>query len=480
MYKVKFDNGYVASFENEPTQADIDAASQHMVQNVKPAPAVAQPKGFFNVADKIGHFLAEGTEQTVRNVVGMGVSVRNMGRDVKSLVTGDYTQKDRSANVPLLGKVDPFVTGNENFGQGVGKMVEGGLTVAGLVEGGRNLGSTVQGVKQFAGAAQKSALEIKSLIAKKAAARTTRKGVSQAEKITDIISPKLNKATRLESLKAGEQLSARELKQLGPEAQDIANKLKTPGVKTSGKSVFTKTSYNPGEEIKNIVEAIKDTGVKLKSGVSEVGRNITRLKIAERKEFTKVGKLVDDYITGKGSKYIPDDANKIITTMQKKIGEIKKIPQRTVDLAGDADKMYDKIWGIAKNQLRETVSTSGKLTQKEILDALRNWNIKASNTAAFEGMENIKKIAIKDVRKVFRDTLVESLPKNIGSEIDQSFKKSHAFIDAMTNIAEKNEILVGAKSQAGKAWTAVKKSAVGAAAGGLVIGGYGVSKLIGD
>lgn len=54
MYKVKFDNGTVVSFENEPTQQDIDDASQHLQKNVAPAPVAEQPKGFFGqVGDRI-------------------------------------------------------------------------------------------------------------------------------------------------------------------------------------------------------------------------------------------------------------------------------------------------------------------------------------------------------------------------------------------------------------------------------------------
>lgn len=56
-YKVKFDNGYVASFDKEPTQQDIDDAAEHMSQNIKPAPATEQPSGFF---DKVGGLINKG------------------------------------------------------------------------------------------------------------------------------------------------------------------------------------------------------------------------------------------------------------------------------------------------------------------------------------------------------------------------------------------------------------------------------------
>lgn len=47
MYKVKFDNGYVVNFDEEPSQADIDEASSHIASNIKPVPLKEQPKGFF-------------------------------------------------------------------------------------------------------------------------------------------------------------------------------------------------------------------------------------------------------------------------------------------------------------------------------------------------------------------------------------------------------------------------------------------------
>lgn len=89
MYKVKFDNGYVASFENEPTQEDIDAASQHMSQQIKAAPVTEQPKGFWN---KVGSVAKTGLadikviSDTASNAINTAASMGTQG--TKQVVGG--------------------------------------------------------------------------------------------------------------------------------------------------------------------------------------------------------------------------------------------------------------------------------------------------------------------------------------------------------------------------------------------------------
>jgi len=484
MYKVKFDNGYVVNFENEPTQEDIEEAAKSMSQNILPKPLEKQPKGFLekiagkgSLIDKIGSSLESGTEKAVKDIAGMGVSAYNIGKGIQAASKGESYDMSSSANLPVLGETKPFVTGQETFGQAVGKMASGGATVASVIEGGRTLGTDINAikgglnvlkstlpsdVKSLASVATNKAKSIATKIAEK-------KALKETSTITDIVSPKLTKNYREKILKAGEELSEKELKSLGEDASEIQSKIRS-GVETKGKSIFSKLKSVADKETEEIVNTIKDLGVKLKSGKEEVGRNITRLKIAERKQFNTANEIVDNYISGKGSNYIPEDGEKIVDKLTQKFNDIKNTTQKSLDLATDTERTYDKVWKIAKDTLKNKITKNGKLTQKEILDTLREWNYKASDIAAFEGKENIKKIAIKDVRKILRDVLTETLPEDLSKKIDKVFKNQSNLIDAMSNIAEKNQTLIGKKSGVQKVIEKGKK-VLPYAIGGSIIGG---------
>lgn len=281
--------------------------------------------------------------------------------------------------------------------------------------------------------------------------------ITRGENLAEIVSPKLDKATRIEALSKGEA-----------------------GVAAKGKSIFSKLEYTPDKDVVDMVDRIKKVGVALKNKASEAPKNVQKLIDAGKSEYNKVNEKINNYVTGKGSRYVPYDGETIVGNLETKINAIKELPAKKIELASDNEKIYDKIWNIAKETLQTNIEkTKGKLDQNVLLKTLRDWNYKASDIAAFEGKENIKKIAIKDIRKIFRETLIESLPKNTAKQVDEALKNQHAFIDAIENIVAKNESLVGGVSKAQKIWGATKRAIpyVVLTGGGLSAGGAIINKL---
>jgi hypothetical protein len=491
MYKVKFENGYTLNFEEEPTQEMIDEAASFIPKDdstTPTAPVNQAPTQDPMRKGPVGKVLGAGSD-FLGDVARAPVrAVASAGLDLAAGVTGLATGKNVRAEYQPTGALQQALLGKDSIkGMGlkaqesVAKDTAGSkdpLKALGAINKATFLGTASEALdllplaggkaKSVVGAIEKKGGEVLANMA-------TKKGVSRIKALEDIISPDLTKKVREEALGRGEKLSAKEISALSPEEKIAYEQIKTGGVKTTGKGVFTKTQYESSPEVKDIATRIKDAGIALKTKASEQGKNITKLKIAGKKMFNETTDTIKNYVDGLGSEYKPLDSDKIVETLDSNLAKTKALPQRTIDLSTDTEKTYDKIWEIAKESLKKNVTKTGEITQEGILKALRDWNSKASEVAAFEGKENIKKVAIKDVRQILRDTLVETLPKAKAKVVDNLLKNQHAFIDAIENIKTKNNLLLKSKSTAERFVGGVKKALPAAIGAGVIGTGIGAA-----
>lgn len=395
--------------------------------------------------------IAKGGLQTVKDVMNTGEMLlkEKAKQTINQIVPGGTKLMDAAANKLGVSLTVPSMADTIQTQVEKNKGLEQGTLLRGNtpLEKGVKVGTEIATALAPMGGAKVASKAKEGL-------NIVKKVVTRSENLAEIVSPKLDKATRIEALSKGEA-----------------------GVAAKGKSVFSKLDYTPDKEVIDMADRIKKVGVTLKNKATEAPKNVQKLIDAGKSEYNKVNEKINSYVTGKGSKYIPYDGETIVGNLETKINAVKELPAKKIELASDSEKIYDKIWAIAKETLQTNIAkTKGKLDQNVLLKTLRDWNYKASDIAAFEGKENIKKIAIKDIRKIFRETLIESLPKNTAKQVDEALKNQHAFIDAIENIVAKNESLVGKGSQASRAWSRTKKAAA-LIIGGSVIGG-GAAALI--
>lgn len=487
MYKVKLENGYVANFDEEPTMEAVE----ELASLTKDYKAPVEKEDIMRKGP-VGKVLGFGSDLLYDTVRAPVRAVMSAGLDAAAGVTGLATGKNVRAEFQPKGALQEALLGKEsikgmglNMQERVAKYTAGSkdpVKALGAINKGIALGAldTVPALLPLAGGPAKKGVElVEKKIAQEVAKNVAKKSTKRTSVIENIIAPNLeSKKVRTELLSRGGELSKKDLAKMTPEELAAYNNTSNIGISKSD-SIFDK--FKPEfdkdvvENAKRIRDYEKSSSLYLKPGDKNVPSNIMKLRVAENKSFDEVTNTVDNYVNGKGSEYKPLDSDKIVEELTSSFDKIKNQDSRKIITSGSEEaKKYNETIEIAKEMLKKGLDESGGITQRGLLNTLRDWN-KASG-GAFEGVDNIKKVAIKDVRGALREALVNSLPKNIGKKIDELMKNNHAFIEARQNIAEVNNKLLNEKTLLGKGVKFLKNKA-GAALGGAAVTGIGLGLL---
>lgn len=422
---------------------DIEARLQAYMPTAKPVAPVApqlkpttKKKG--NVADRIGNFLGEGVEDTVNTLAGLGVSGVNSIAALKALSKGKGYDMDKARNVPLLGKVDPYLTGKETFGEGVGKMAVGGLEVAGAITGARelkNIKTGVKGVVQAVKPEVKKAAEVVSNIAAKRSEKVANKATKAVE---EYLSPVLSKAERTKTLlKATGTVDPKTGKVV---VEQGATK---PGIFTKGKVVTDKFTKEMSKRVGNVIK------------MDDATKDIIRLKNFVEEE----GKVV--------SGAVKDNTGFVTRNVKQLKNDLAKLREsKGIKLMLGKDTTKESAWDTVMQVFDESLKGK-KLTREGLYEVFQEFNKLSNEAKVYEGADNVTKEALKAVRNGLRSEIIKGLPEDVAKVVDQSLLNQFYAIKAQKAVADAGQKLVGA---AGKVKSTVKKyGTIGA--GGLGLGG---------
>lgn len=393
-----------------------------------------------NVADRIGNFLGEGVEDTVNTLAGLGVSGVNSVAALGALSQGKGYDMDKSRKVPGLGEVQPFLTGDETFGEGLGKVAIGGLEVAGAITGARELKDIKTGVKGFVQAVKpevKKAAEVVSNIAAKKAEKAATKATQAVE---EYLSPVLSKAERTKTLlKATGTVDPKTGKVI---VEQGATK---PGVFTKGKVVTDKFTKEMSKRVGNVVKMDDPT------------KDIIRLKNFVEEE----GKIV--------AGAVKDNTGFVTRNVKQLKSDLAKLREsKGIKLMLGKDKTKESAWDTVMDVFDKSLKGK-KITREGLYEVFQEFNKLSNEAKVYEGADNVTKEALKAVRDALRAEIIQGLPDDIARVVDQSLLNQFYGIKAQQAVADAGQKLVGA---AGKVKSTVKKYG-GIAATGLGTGGVG-------
>lgn len=225
-----------------------------------------------SLAGKIGNFASEGIEDIVKTTAGLGVSGTNMLGATKALIKGKGYDSTKSRNIPLLGETKPFITGEESFGQGVGKMFSGGATIASLLPTGKLLQAGKKVIPAVKGVVTEAAEKVIPFVEKKISEQVVKKSIDKAKNALELSTEELAKVNK-KNLQYLSQTGLRKVEQVGgffkgkafkmtKQVEDLANEF-APLLKSKDPSKNIANVIKEGENLDNISTQLVQANKKL-------------------------------------------------------------------------------------------------------------------------------------------------------------------------------------------------------------------------
>jgi len=355
---------------------------------------------------KIGKFQGETFEDSLKNIIGLGISARNTGRDIKDLATAPRTEdgkviqenRDQGANIPLVGRVEPLFTGEETVKEALPKIIRGGVDVYGAVEGIGDLKQVPGAIKQFSSAAQDVGGEVANLVKQQLKKRVSNKRVSAS---LEAITPNTNAIPR------GEYAQLVREGKINPKT-----KFKEPAYILSDDEANLATNY---KELISTGDPVKNT--------NNVMNNLTTKYKEVKPLIAKVN--------------APIDRNKLTSNM---IDEMSKVADNNMIVSED--------------KIVEMVQDYQKFLKEGDLAELFEKRNAFTSDATYANMPTAKRQLDKAARAGIKKTLEESLPaeyKQLMSEMSDMYELADLLEYATKYEKGKNFIQLWAKANPVKA-----------------------------
>ena len=391
---------------------------------------------------KIGTFSKEATEDTIRTLIGLGISGKNAAEDIDKFMNAErdengkiLTETDRSVDLPILGKTEPFFTGKEKLPEFAGKVIEGGVVIGGSLEGAKGLPSVKKGVADLLTEGKKAGAEVIGAVKEGGEALLKKSGIKTAK----------------------EKIESQAAKSITPDVAGITSKeyvkLAEQGRITPKKGIFDPQTYILSEDE---IALTKKYATMLQE--NEPIKNLNSIKSNLTANYNKTKPLVKE-----ANAVV--DRNKLTDNM---IKELTAVAKKDMNISEDA--IVDMVESFQKF-----------LKEGDLVELFENRNAFTTGKT-FEGLTTTQKTLDKAARRGIKQTLEDALPSDYKPLMDE--------MSDMYEIADLLDYTVKAEKgkSALKLWlknNPAKSKIVGYGASGLGVGFggaaiYDIFKSVGD
>lgn len=391
---------------------ELDAAA-----GITKKPTIPTKKSFIekvggkdSIGGKIGNFLGEAIEQPINTVAGLGVTAYNTAGALKNVIQGKGYDTTKKRTLPILGETKPFITGKENFEEGVGKMFGGALDITSLLPSGKAAslaGKIVPGVKLAAKEVVKNVAPLVEKTAIKYTAEKAKKALQMTADELAKINPKRLEYLSKDSLAENAKVVGGILKK---KQYDVSEKIK-PLIDEFGHLL---KSSNPTNNIGNVKKFMKDS-YKTTLNLFEGNNPLINKKTA----VTKLNNALKNDVNNVYGVDLPEVSSKTINRFltHLKEGTAKGWEQARNAWYADVMKVSDNKLSAANKTLHDAIKNVIKSTlpkeKATVYDALKQSVAKAND---------VKEILKAKVKAGIGE---ESIAKKVGS-----FAKKAAIVGA--------------------------------------------------